>query len=250
MAAQSRATVSLTIRSRTIQSRTIQTISSHTVMIRAVEGILAVMPEYPHLPSVPNEREASKSDLPRLFLLDACSLHSDLGPLAERCRARAPGSKFIALLPPSESNDANEIRLFYWGIDGFVELHDTWQADLARAIHGVIGGDYWVRPEIFAAVVKHTQFIEQLVRDNSLTAREGQLLPLVMRHLSNKEIARQLDISERTVKYHVTHILAKLGVSDRRGLFPENFSEEGVFLPRASAKGSIIHDRDRPYAAE
>jgi len=209
-------------------------------MIRAVETILAVMTEYPHLPSVPNEREATKSDLARVFLLDACSLLTDLGPLAERCRARAPGSKFIALLPPAESNDANEIRLFYWGIDGFVELHDSWQTDLPRAIHSVIGGNYWVRPEIFAAVVKHTQFIEQLVRDNSLTAREGQLLPLVMRHLSNKEIARHLDISERTVKYHVTHILAKLGVNDRRGLFPENFSDEGVFLPRNNAQESIM----------
>jgi DNA-binding NarL/FixJ family response regulator len=225
------------MRFRTIQSGTIQTVSSHTVMIRAVEQILAVLTEYPYLPSVPNDREAiAKTDLARLFLLDSCSLKADLGPLAERCRARAPGSKFIAFLPPGESNDANEIRLFYWGIDGFVELHDAWQTDLPQAIHNVMAGNYWVRPEIFAAVVKHAQFVEQLVRDNSLTAREGQLLPLVMRHLSNKEIARQLDISERTVKYHVTHILAKLGIQDRRDLFPENFSEEGLSFRAATPR--------------
>jgi len=232
------------MRLRAIESGTIQAISSHTVMVRAVEQILADVTQYPYLPSVPDDREAiAETDLARLFLLDSCSLEADLGPLAERCRARAPGSKFIAFLPPCQSSDANEIRLFYWGIDGFVELHETWETELPQAIHSVMAGNYWVRPEIFAAVVKHAQFVQQLVRDHSLTAREGQLLPLVMRHLSNKEIARQLDISGRTVKYHVTHILAKLGIADRRDLYRENFGEDGLFRSHDGARDRMNHHR-------
>src|SRR6266852_666465 len=106
---------------------TIQAISSHPVLIRAVEKILARIKKYPFLPSALNEREATnQTDFPRLFLLDKCSLHTDLGPLAERCRISSPGSKFLALLPPSDGIYSDEIRLFYWGIDGSVELSQRW----------------------------------------------------------------------------------------------------------------------------
>jgi hypothetical protein len=53
-----------------------------------------------------------------------------------------------------------------------------------------------------------------------------------MRRLTNKEISRVLAISERTVKFHVSHILAKFGLDDRRGLLPETyFNREGIFRP-------------------
>jgi DNA-binding NarL/FixJ family response regulator len=214
-------------------SLTIQAISSHPLLIRAVEEILADVKEYPYLRSVSNEGEAtSRARFPRLFLLDACSLHTDPGPLAERCRASSPGSKFIALLPPADTNDADEIRLFYWGIDGFVEFSETWRTELPQAIRSVLDGQYWVRPQILAAFVRHAQVLEQarLLRGNSLTAREGQILRLLMRRLTNREISRLLLISERTVKFHVSHVLAKFGLEDRRGLLPEMyFNREGVF---------------------
>lgn len=211
---------------------TIQAISSHPLLIRAVEEILTGVKEYPFMPSASNEVEAtSQTNFPRLFLLDACSLHTDLGPLAERCRTSSPGSKFLTLLPPADSHYADEIRLFYWGIDGFVELSETWQTELPQAIRSVLGGQYWVRPEVLMAFVRHAQALEhtRLLRGNSLTAREGQILQLLMRHLTNKEISRLLVISERTVKFHVSHILAKFGLEDRRGLLPETyFSHESI----------------------
>jgi hypothetical protein len=48
-----------------------------------------------------------------------------------------------------------------------------------------------------------------------------------MRHQTNKEISRLLVISERTVKFHVSHILGKFGVADRRGLLPETYFSRG-----------------------
>jgi DNA-binding NarL/FixJ family response regulator len=205
----------------------IQAISSHPLLTRAVERILADVKEFPVLPSASNEAEAtSQTNFPRLFLLDACSLHTDLGPLAERCRSHSPGSKFLALVPPADSNYADEIRLFYWGIDGFVELSETWRTELPQAIHSILSGQYWVPAEVLMAFVRHAQTLEQtrLLPGHSLTAREGQVLRLLMRHLTNKEIAKALLISERTVKFHVSHILAKLGLEDRRGLLPETLA--------------------------
>ncbi len=220
---------------------TIQAISSHPLLIRAVEEVLADINEYPFLPSALNEEEAAlRANLPRLFLLDACSLQTDLGPLVERCRISSPGSKFLTLLPPSDSSYADEIRLFYWGIDGFVVLSETWKTELPQAIRSVVGGHYWVRPEVLTAFVEHVQTLEQarLLRGNALTPREGQILRLLMRHLSNKEISKSLLISERTVKFHVSHILAKFGLGDRRALLPQTyFSRERGSRPVRAGQG-------------
>src|SRR5262249_28256556 len=180
--------------------------------------------ELPGFLSVSTDEEApSQASFPTLVLLDARSLHTDLGPLAERCRSRLPGSKFLALVPPADSNYADEIRLFYWGIEGFVELSETWRAELPQAIHSILNGEYWVPSEVLTAFVRHAQAVEQsrLLPGQSLTAREGQVLRLLMRRLANRQISKALHISERTVKFHVSHILAKLGLEDRRGLLPE-----------------------------
>jgi DNA-binding NarL/FixJ family response regulator len=202
----------------------IQAISSHPILTRAVEEMLADIKDCPILPSASSEAEAiGKTDSPRLFLLDACSIHTDLGPLVERCRMRLPGSKFLALVPPADSNYDDKIRLFYWGIDGFVDLSETWMTELREAIRSILDGQYWVPSEVLTAFVKHAQSLEQagLVPGNSLTAREGQVLRLLMRQLTNKEISKVLVLSERTVKFHVSNILAKLGLENRRALLPE-----------------------------
>jgi DNA-binding NarL/FixJ family response regulator len=149
-------------------------------------------------------------------------LNTDLGPLAGRCRASAPGSKFLALLPPSDDRHAEKIRLFSWGIDGFVELHKSWQKEMSQAIRSILQGQLWVPPEVLLAFVKQAKALldAQLLHGHFLTAREAEILQLLMRRLTNKEISSGLGISERTVKFHVSNILDKLQLEDRRGLSP------------------------------
>ena len=204
----------------------VQVVSSHPLLTRAVEKILARAKDIRIgvLPPALNEAEAiSQSNSPRLFLLDGCSLRTDLGRLAERCRASSPGSKFLAILSPENGSHAEKTRLFYWGIDGFVELHKTWQTELPLAIRAVLGGQPWVPPEILVAFVKQAKMLldAQLLPGHSLTAREGQVLQLLMRRLTNKEISSALSISERTVKFHVSNILSKLQLEDRRSLLSD-----------------------------
>ncbi len=64
----------------------------------------------------------------------------------------------------------------------------------------------------------------QLLPGHSLTAREGQVLQFLMRRLTNKEISNALNISERTVKFHVSNILSKLQLVDRRGLLSDKLA--------------------------
>jgi two-component system NarL family response regulator len=201
----------------------IQIVSSHPLLIRAVSGIMSHAKDFPvrTLPPAFSEAEAiSQSNAPRLFILDACSLNTDLGPLAGRCRASAPGSKFLALLPPRDDRHAEKIRLFSWGIDGFVELHKSWQREMIPAIRSILKGQPWVPPEVLLAFVKQAKALldAQLLHGHFLTAREAEILQLLMRRLTNKEISGALDISERTVKFHVSNILGKLQIEDRRSL--------------------------------
>jgi two-component system, NarL family, response regulator LiaR len=207
----------------------VQVISSHPLLIHAVEKMLARPRDFQveTLPPALSEAEAlSRSSAPRLYLLDGCSLRADLGRVAERCRASSPGSKFLALLSPENGSFAEKTRLFYWGIDGFVELQKTWQTELPLAIRSILNGQLWVPSEVLLAFVKQAKILldAQLLPGHSLTAREGQILQLLMRRLANKEISNTLGISERTVKFHVSNILSKLQLEDRRGLSPDKLA--------------------------
>ena len=201
----------------------VQVVSSHPLLTRAVEKILARTKDFGvHLlPPALTEAEAiSQSNSPRLFILDSCSLRGDMGRLAGRCRASSPGSKFLVLLSPECKCHDEITRLFYWGIDGFVELHRTWQTELPLAIQNIMKGQLWVPPEVLLVYVHNSRTLldAQLLPGHSLTARESQVLQLLMRRLTNKEISSALGIAERTVKFHVSNILGKLQLQDRRGL--------------------------------
>ena len=201
----------------------IQVVSAHPVLVRTVERILSHVRDFRTLTLLPalTEAEAARQQAsPRLFLLDACSLRADLGPLAERCRSKSPSRKFLALLPPGNGSYADELRLFYWGIDGFVELHKSWQTELPQAIRSILQGQFWVPPDVMLAFAKQSKALldVQLLPGHCLTARECPVLQLLMRRSTNKEISNTLNISERTAKFHVSNILIKLQLENSHSL--------------------------------
>jgi DNA-binding NarL/FixJ family response regulator len=207
----------------------IQVVSSHPVLTGMIEQLLAHSKDLcvSILPPAATENEIlGRSGSPHLFLLDACSLRNNLGPLAARWRAHFPGSKFVVLLPPGDGTHAEKLHLFYWGIDGFVEFHKSWRTELPQAIQSVLKGQPWVPSEVLLAFVKNAKALldAQLLPGHSLTSREAQVLQLLMRRLTNKEIATALAISERTAKFHVSNILSKLQLQDRGGLSPDKLA--------------------------
>jgi len=203
----------------------LQVVSSHLLGARDIEQALAVQEVLglgkPFLPHATSEADTLKRpNCPRLFVLDGCSINLPLGPLSSRLRAHSPGSKFLALLPPDRSGESEMMLLFNWGIDGLVTLHKKWKTELPKAAVALLRGRPWVPSEVLLAFVKQMKALldRQLLAGQSLTAREGQVLQLLFRRLTNKEIARQLNISERTAKFHVSNVLSKLGLETRRTL--------------------------------
>ena len=204
-------------------ARALQVVSSHLLGALEIEQALSVQQSLGKLllPHAASEAETLKRpNCPRLFLLDGCSMNLPLGPLSGRLRANSPGSKFLALLPPDRSGESEMMLLFHWGIDGFVTLHKKWKTELPKAAVAVLRGELWVPSEVLLAFVKQMKTLldKQLLAGQTLTAREGQVLQLLFRHLTNKEIAHQLNISKRTARFHVSNVLSKLGLENRRSL--------------------------------
>jgi DNA-binding NarL/FixJ family response regulator len=210
----------------------LQVVSSHLLGVRDITDALSSQPALTDrmLPHAVGEAEAVKSaNLPRLFLLDGCSLAVPLGPLTGRLRRNSPGSKFLALLAPERSDLDEMIRLFYWGIDGVVVLDEDWKTELPAATLALLRNRVWAPREVLLAFVKHMKTLldRQLLPGDSLTTRESQVLQLLFRRLTNKEIAGDLKISERTAKFHVCNVLNKLGLESRRSL-AETFGLQAV----------------------
>lgn len=104
------------------------------------------------------------------------------------------------------------------GAEGYV-LKDAEPSVLIEAIKTVYAGQSYIQPNMTRELVKEYKRItlheKTSSEEKNLTAREIEVLELIAEGLINKEIAKRLYISEKTVKNHVSNIFKKLNVSDR-----------------------------------
>jgi DNA-binding NarL/FixJ family response regulator len=201
----------------------LQVVSSHHLGVLEIESVLSVESALVErlLPHAASEAEALKNrHSPRIFVLDGCSLTHPLGPLSNRLRANSPGSKILALLAPDRCGEGEMVCLFHWGADGMLVLDEDWKSQLPRAALALLANRLWVQPEVLLAFVLQMKTLRdrQLLPGQVLTGRENQVLQLLFRRLTNKEIACDLNISERTAKFHVCNVLNKLGFESRENL--------------------------------
>jgi two-component system, NarL family, response regulator LiaR len=130
-------------------------------------------------------------------------------------RVRAPDSRVIVLT--SFLEDDRLLPAIQAGAAGYL-LKNVEPAQLAKAIRAAHAGQEAIIDPTVAARLVHALADETRPRvqePERLTRRERDVLGLIARGRSNKRIALELGISEKTVKTHVGHLLAKLGVSDR-----------------------------------
>jgi DNA-binding NarL/FixJ family response regulator len=153
---------------------------------------------------------------PQVLLLD----YEALGPNAEgiilRLRRLAPSTRILVMA--TRSGDETVERVLRAGASGLVGKQldlDT----LIRAIRLVASGEIWANRRTTALALTHlTEPDRASLSDRGLTKREHQVVDGVTRGLRNKEIARQLGISEKTVKSHLGSIFQKLGLDGRFAL--------------------------------
>jgi two-component system, NarL family, response regulator len=124
---------------------------------------------------------------------------------AQAIRAQFPGARLVALTTYGGDEDIR--RALAAGVHAYLTkdvLHD----ELIKAIRAVHAGQTYLPAAVAAALAA------QLPRPE-LSAREVQVLGLIVQGMANKQIAFALSIAEHTVKNHVKNILSKLGVQDR-----------------------------------
>lgn len=133
-----------------------------------------------------------------------------------RIRDMLPGTEVIALTVCEEEDRI--LQILKAGAKGYF-LKDVETERLIDAIKNVQKGQSFIHPQIAAKVLNsYTTLASRQNRDfkgNDLTDRELELVKLMAKGLSNKEIATALYISEKTVKNHITNILRKLDLRDR-----------------------------------
>jgi two-component system, NarL family, nitrate/nitrite response regulator NarL len=118
-----------------------------------------------------------------------------------------------------EENDPDIIACAEVGVDGYVAC-DGSMADLTSTISSVMRGELLCSPRVAATLLRHVGTLATDAREPSatdgLTSREAEILGLIDRGLSNKEIAVHLHIEVATVKNHVHNLLEKLHVGSRK----------------------------------
>lgn len=142
---------------------------------------------------------------PDVMLLDLRMPHKGGIDVVQTIRSEFPDARI--LIVTSYQIEEEIFHVLRAGALGYI-LKDMGREMLIEAIRSVQAGMRWVSPTI------QRQLAETSLRE-ALTAREVEVMKLLARGLTNKDIARILNISGSTVKNHVNSLLAKLEVSDR-----------------------------------
>jgi DNA-binding NarL/FixJ family response regulator len=167
---------------------------------------------YANAPAAVVEMVSSQS--PRVLLLDAELHRAGVERLVRQVRAISRETR-VLLISSVLSEDALEHALIA-GASGIVATQDDY-AMLLRAIHAVARGEVWANRRATARALERSYDLATAPDPfaDRLTDREREIVNAVGRGLRNKEIARQMGISEKTVKNHLGTIFRKLKVDNR-----------------------------------
>jgi two-component system response regulator DegU len=135
-------------------------------------------------------------------------------------KTRAPGSRILLYLD-RDIPDESLVHYLIKGIDGYIRRTDD-LTKVAAAIRTIYAGNIWAERKLLDKFVRYTplllmsdleaQFAKMI---HPLTAREKEIISLLVIGLPNKSISYRLNISEKTVKTHLNNIFKKMNVSNR-----------------------------------
>ncbi|TBX77910.1 response regulator transcription factor [Bacillus mycoides] len=194
-------------------------VDDHTVVLKGLAFFLSTQEDFELVGEANNGKEALVKvgeTSPDVVLMDLYMPEMD-GIEATACiKKEYPNVKVIVLT--SFSDQAHVLPALKAGASGYI-LKDIEPDQLVEAIRSAYKGNIQLHPDIANALLSQTlpqeEKEEPSVQVDVLTARENEVLQLLAKGMSNKEIASVLVITEKTVKAHMSSILSKLHLSDR-----------------------------------
>ena len=188
-------------------------VDDHAVVRQGLKMFLALDPALEIVGEARNGREAlelSERLAPDVVLMDLRMPEMDGLTAIRLLRERRPETEVVALTSVLE--DASVVGAIRAGAMGYL-LKDTQAEELCRAIRAAAAGQVQLSPEAAARLMREVRAPRSPLE--GLSERELEVLGLLARGLTNRELAERLSITEKTVKSHVGSLMAKLGVSSR-----------------------------------
>ena len=191
----------------------------HTIFREGLKSLFDRESEFKVVGEARNGEEAlelTKKTNPDILLLDMVMPKLSGLDVLRRLTDAGTAAKVILL---SGAIDPDQIaRAFELGARGLV-MKDTATSMLFKSIRSVVAGQYWVGQKSAASLVQTMKQCRgaggEQTRTFGLTPREMEVIRAVVSGSPTKEIAAKFNISEQTVKHHITNIFDKLGVYNR-----------------------------------
>jgi DNA-binding NarL/FixJ family response regulator len=210
-------------------------VDDHPVVRDGLSGMFASAPEFQVLGEAGDGAEAirlAEALQPDVILMDLRM--PDLDGVAAITELASRGVAARVLVLTTYDTDSYVLPAIEAGATGYL-LKDAPRAELLRAVRAAARGEAVLAPSVAARLMSRVRAPSgpggpAIPGTESLSARELEILELVAAGTTNREAAARLFISEATVKTHLLHIYAKLGVSDRAAAVAEGF-HRGLLTP-------------------
>ena len=198
-------------------------LSGHPVALEGFERVLASLEcsvQTVRLESqVPFDVTKLKIPVVPIYVVDSMTSPRATEALVMAIREQIEQAKVLVLA--DSFDEATSFTLLRLGIKGMIRYAET-DSQLPRAVRSISSGGYWVSRALLSRFVDlmlgEIRMPPEFTPPAGLSPREHEVLGALLKNLANKEIGSQLNISERTVKFHVSNLLQKFGVHRRADL--------------------------------
>jgi DNA-binding NarL/FixJ family response regulator len=199
-------------------------VDDHLVVRAGLRALLNTQPDVEVVGEASSGEEAATaipSASPDLVMMDLDMGTGMHGAEAIK-RLRSDGVDVPVLVFTTYDTDADVVRAVDAGAIGYL-LKDSTPDEIFGAVRGAVAGRSVLSPTVASRLVQQMQRPQE-----ALTARESELLSLLAEGMTNRELGKALFISEATVKTHLGHIYAKLGVDTRSAAVSVALRRDGI----------------------